>query len=523
MRHFSVLLIFLTATVAVAQTGTIEGTVTGPDGLGVPQATVLIDADEGIGTTSDLDGVYRLEVEPGTYFVLYRYIGLQDVVREVEVAAGEAVRQDVAMEEQAEELDIVVVTGGKYEKKLGEEVVSLEVVPTSIIENNVAQAKEALNRVPGYQQLGESPSIRGGSSWAAGASSRTLFLIDGVPQLSPENGAVYYELLPLENLRQVEVIKGASSALYGGSALNGIINFRTAWPDKDEPYHRVTQAIGVYQPFSANLIRSKNRDSTRNLAPDWWWDDENHLPVYMNTTYEHRESFEHIDLVLGAHYRHDQSFRKNNETDRFRLNGKLRHMSTGDRGVVAGLGWNMVYQEGGAFFLWSGTDRDALLPSNPADPFDGDVRTDNVQTRVSLTPFLDVYDKKDNKHSFQGRYYWNQSTNFGFESVRTNHIFGEYSFQKNDVNGWKVVSGLSGYYTLSRGNTFGGNEYDAVNASAFTQFDKKLFGMLTFTGGVRLEYNEVDSIVHRARLPFASLFTDDDVTTPRSSRCFGSG
>jgi hypothetical protein len=223
------------------------------------------------------------------------------------------------------ELSLVTVTGGKYEKKFGEEVVSMEIIPTSIIENNVAQAQDALNKVPGYQNLGESPSIRGGSSFAGGASSRTLFLIDDIPQLSPENGAIFFETLPLENLQQVEVIKGASSSLFGSSALNGIINFRTAWPKKGESYQRISTAVGMYQKFSKNLINKENREN-RSQDPDWWWDDENHLPIFINHTYEYSQSFDKLDVVLGGYYRHDQSFRKDNEYDRFRVNGKFRHI-----------------------------------------------------------------------------------------------------------------------------------------------------------------------------------------------------
>ncbi|MCK7529808.1 MAG: TonB-dependent receptor plug domain-containing protein [Marinilabiliales bacterium] len=40
--------------------------------------------------------------------------------------------------------------------------------------------------------------------------------------------SIKWNFLPLENLSQVEIIKGASSVLYGSSALNGVINFRTA-------------------------------------------------------------------------------------------------------------------------------------------------------------------------------------------------------------------------------------------------------------------------------------------------------
>ena len=51
--------------------------------------------------------------------------------------------------------------------------------------------------------------------------------------------------IPLENVEQVEVIKGASSVLYGSSALNGIINIRTARPGLT-PKTRFMAYVGVY-------------------------------------------------------------------------------------------------------------------------------------------------------------------------------------------------------------------------------------------------------------------------------------
>jgi iron complex outermembrane receptor protein len=46
--------------------------------------------------------------------------------------------------------------------------------------------------------------------------------------MSADAGNIKWQFLPLENLAQVEILKGASSVLYGSSALNGVINFRTA-------------------------------------------------------------------------------------------------------------------------------------------------------------------------------------------------------------------------------------------------------------------------------------------------------
>ena len=63
--------------------------------------------------------------------------------------------------------------------------------------------------------------------------------------LSGDAGRPTWGFLPLENLEQVEVVKGASSVLYGSSALSGVIQFRTAFPDP-EPLTRVTVQHGVH-------------------------------------------------------------------------------------------------------------------------------------------------------------------------------------------------------------------------------------------------------------------------------------
>ena len=489
------------------QEATIKGKIVDENKDALLGVNVIADISKSLATQSDFDGNYSLNLPAGTYTIVYSFIGKEDQSREIHLRANEVKQINIFMSPNDVELNLVTVTGGKYEKKFGEEVVSMEIIPTSIIENNVAQAQEALNKVPGYQNIGESPSIRGGSSFAAGASSRTLFLIDGVPQLSPESGAIFFETLPLENLQQVEVIKGASSSLYGSSALNGIINFRTAWPKKGESFHRVTTAVGMYQKFTANLIKSKTEKESRNQDLDWWWDDENHLPVFLNHTYEYRQSFDKLDVVIGAYYRHDQSYMKDDEYDRFRINGKIRHISEKVEGLTIGTAWNFAYEEGGQFFMWSGTDRYALLPSDPASAFNRDVRTDYVNRRMSVSPFITYFDKKDNKHSLNLRYYNNQSTNFSLESNQTNHIYGEYTFNHDFVKkGITILTGVQGSYTTSTGLNVGNKVYDASNFGTFFQVDKKFFNKLTFTGGIRVEYNKVDSIIPQNKLTILSLF-----------------
>ena len=76
--------------------------------------------------------------------------------------------------------------------------------------------------------------ILGVEGWSFGAGTRVLVLVDDMPLISGDAGQVQWKLIATENINQVEVIKGASSALYGSSALNGVINIRTAFPSQND-------------------------------------------------------------------------------------------------------------------------------------------------------------------------------------------------------------------------------------------------------------------------------------------------
>lgn len=517
MNKIFTLLLSIISVGLLAQNATVKGTI--KDGNGEPlfATNVVIDASKGIATQSDFDGNYSLSVAPGNYFVQFSYLGMENEIREISLAKNQELVLDLVMYTKETELEIVTITGGKYEKKFGEEVMSIEVLPANLVENNAAQADEALTKVPGYTKIGNNASIRGGSGFSGGASSRVMVLVDDLPSLSPENGSINFENLPIENLQQVEVIKGASSAVYGSSALNGIINFRTAWPKKGKVFRRVTLAAGVYNRYDDKLIKTKRFD-LRSKNIDAWQKEENHIPMFGNVTYEHRQKFKHIDLVFGAHYRNDQGFRKNNELQRVRINGKIRHVSDKITGLNFGLGWNTVWEEGATFFLWSGLDSLANVPSatlvgfnpdgspNPPPGLpDLDQRTTYITRIIALNPFINFYDKKQDKHSLKMRYYNKFNTNFGYEELITNHIYGEYTYHSElKALGLNVVTGISGFYTHTKGATFNNRSHTSSNVGAFVQVDKKFLDKITISAGLRAEFNMIDSIIPQNEIPILS-------------------
>jgi iron complex outermembrane receptor protein len=175
-----------------------------------------------LGTTTDFDGVYNLALYPGTYKVKFVYIGFEEVEKTVELVVGKPVVIDINLAPSAEIIDEVVVSAGKFEQKLSDVTVSMEVLKPQIIEsNNITRLDQAINMVPGVDVNDEQPSIRSSTGWSYGAGSRVIILMDDLPMMSADAGDVKWNYLPVENISQVEVVKGASSALFGSSAFGG--------------------------------------------------------------------------------------------------------------------------------------------------------------------------------------------------------------------------------------------------------------------------------------------------------------
>jgi iron complex outermembrane receptor protein len=158
------------------------------------------------------------------------------------------------------EIDQIVVSADKIEKRVAELSVSMDIVKSSFLSNNhITDAQEIINKTPGIEVMDGQASVRGGSGFSYGAGSRVLALIDGLPVLSADAGNIQWQFLPLENLAQVEIIKGASSVLYGSSALNGIINFRTA-DATNTPVTQFFTEAGIYdKPKNKNWIQDTPR------------------------------------------------------------------------------------------------------------------------------------------------------------------------------------------------------------------------------------------------------------------------
>ena len=142
----------------------------------------------------------------------------------------------------------IVVTASRAPERVEDAPASVAVLShDEVIARDVNTVDGALPFVPGVTFNGPGQmDIRGSTGSAGGVGSRVLTLIDGHPALSGDGGEIIFEALPLLDLDQIEVVKGAASALYGSNALGGVVNLVTA-PIGDRPETVVRAHAGLYQ------------------------------------------------------------------------------------------------------------------------------------------------------------------------------------------------------------------------------------------------------------------------------------
>ncbi|MEZ4979524.1 MAG: TonB-dependent receptor [Chitinophagales bacterium] len=466
-----------------AQNATLKGNVKEENGEAVIQANVIVDVSKGWATVTDFDGNYSLSLPAGTYAVLFKYIGKEDKIVKVTLAENETKVQNIVFSEKVEMMNTVVVSGSKYEKKLSEETVSMEVLKSDLLEqNNITSADDGLSKVPGVVVTGDGQaSIRGGSGWSYGAGSRVLVLYDGLPLLSAEGGDAKWALIPMENIETMEVIKGAASSIYGSGALNGVINFRTSFA-KNDPETSFNAWTGI-----THSPRDKN---------EAWWYEQNQIPFETGFNFVHKRKFGRTDFVWHGQYSNESSHLQYGGNGSVRFGQKFRYRPAKYEGLSIGVNVNAYRGWGTNFFLWNGADSLARVP------FEGTASA-YQSTRIIIDPYVSYYDKKNNNFSFKFRYFnaKNQNSTPGQGSIPVNY-YGEFQynryFQKIRFN---IVAGLAGFADVVNpedpniASLSGKNR--RYNLAPFVQLEKKLFAeRLNLTMGMRYEYFRMKSITN---------------------------
>ena len=483
------LVFFLSSLFVSAQQGIIKGQVSnGKNNETLPGVNIIL--DEKTGVTTDVNGVYEFKVNPGKVKLTYKFIGFSEVIKTYDVKPGKEILADIEMFEESMLIEGVVVSAGKFEQKLSDVTVSMSVMKPKMIEdNNTNSMEEVLNKVPGLDIRDGQPSIRGGSGYSYGAGSRVLVLVDDLPMLTADGGYAAWNFVPVENVSQVEVIKGASSALFGSSAMNGVINFRTAYPSTT-PQTKFSINTGIYMnPKRKEII--------------WWGEAQ---PMFAGLDFSHSRIIKkQLDLVVAGQGYNTTGYRQGDNGQHYRGNINLKYRPKKVKGLSFGVNSNYMTQQITEFFLWQNADSGAWKQA-------GSSAAKSNGRKFNLDPYITYFGKKGNRHSLKTRYFnvVNECKNDSTKNNNSVLYFGEYQYQKLVNNKLTWTTGVSGTYGLSYAELFG--NHASINASFYSQFDIKFWEKLSLSLGVRVEYYRVDT--SQTESDYSLNFKNDTINLP---------
>ena len=221
-------LVLLWAQPLAGQTAVVSGAVTDSAGAPIEYARVRATGTD-LRALTDGTGRFRLApVRAGQVVLHVDRVGYGHVVDTLAVEPGESVFVNVTLAAAAFVAEPVVVTAAKRSQLLNQTITSVAVVSdTELARRAVTTVDEAVDKAPGVQFLNGQVNIRGSTGYVQGLGSRVLLLVDGVPANQGDRGGINWDLVPLQDVQRVEIVKGAGSSLYGSSAFGGIVNLLT--------------------------------------------------------------------------------------------------------------------------------------------------------------------------------------------------------------------------------------------------------------------------------------------------------
>ncbi len=433
-----------------------------------PLANASVKYDKGKGVVTDANGHFKLSLPAGEYDFVFSSMGYKTTKWTVVLKEGE--KRDTALEVKSSAIQIAsVVTVSAYKKNAAKESVTTEVMSQELIKNtNSNDLGEVVNKTPGVLVQDGQISIRGGSSYSYGVGSRTAVLSDGLSMASADLGEGQSKMVPLSNVKQVEVIKGASSVVYGSSALNGVVNVVTQWPTDHDPKTEIEVNMGFY-------------DNPPKGHDKWWGD--NTLPFFTNVNFNRQQQIKQFQYVVSANLTRNEGYTETSDELREQLVVRTRYLHPKISGLNFGLNASFQQEKSNRFFISKDIEQYAYFITKGSG--------DNY-LRTTIDPHVSYTSPKGHRITSQWRYMNIFRKGGGTDPNAVSHqIITDNQYQFRYKQMLVVTAGLPFSVGISTSNLYPGVR-PTYAVAAYTQVEYN-YKILSLQGGLRYEFSAVDT------------------------------
>lgn len=362
----------------------------------------------------------------------------------------------------------ITVTSGKLRKELQNVTISMESIkPEFIQKTGVSRFDGILEKIPGVSLVDGQANIRGGSGYSYGAGSRVLVLYDNIPVLQFDSAIPNWNNIPTETISQVEVVKGAGSALYGSSAMNGIINILPIYA-KTKPFLRLKTFYGFY-------------GSPQDTLKKWW---DGNAPYKYGISGVFAKKIDKIDLITSLFFENEpKGYKKDCYSQIGRATLNLDYHLT--ESLSIGLHSNLNVERFLTFYLWKNAGSGAFTGDSLAYSY-------VVKKVFIVDPVIKYLSKHNDKHTLQSRIYYVSDGDPDYRLNNSISAVSEYQYQKT-FSGIDLVltTGISNILNRSRAKLYGDTVFLASNTGLYLQAAKRLFERLNLEFGARYELNYI--------------------------------
>ncbi len=268
----------------------IKGKIVDEEGQSVAGANVYLKGTV-MGAASDDQGMFQIVRAPrGQFSLIISMIGYK--MKEVKIGTEDDIVDvgNIQLDPVALQSQPIVVTASRYAQNIQDVPVSIGNITVTEIENrNAVTLDEALQYVSGVTLTGDQINIRGSSGYSRGAGSRVMMLMDGIPYLTGDTKEANFESISIQEVERIEIVKGAGSALYGSSAIGGVINVINKKIEAD-PHLTFRMYGGLYSD---------------TYYPEWDWSNRSRFMAGIKFNYSNKSGA--VGYRFGAS--HDQDDR----------------------------------------------------------------------------------------------------------------------------------------------------------------------------------------------------------------------